>query len=75
MRKVYIDYNGSGADSLVQELIRTIYDAGGVPFFHCFNSKFLREILFKCNEEQIRIMTKLIFTGNEADGLLHRYKM
>ena len=33
--KVYIDYNGSGADSLVQELIRTIYDAGGVPFFHC----------------------------------------
>lgn len=57
--KVYIDYNGSGADSLVQELIRTIYDAGGVPFFHCFNSKFLREILFNCNEEQLRIMTNL----------------
>lgn len=57
--KVYLDYKGSGADALVQELIRTIYDAGGVPFFHCFNSKFLREILSDCNEEQLQIMSDL----------------
>lgn len=57
--KVYIDYNGSGADSFVQELIRTIYTAGGVPFFHCLNPKFLREILLNCNKEQLQIMSNL----------------
>jgi len=57
--KVYIEYKGSGADALVQELIRTIYQTGGVPFLHCINSKFLREILLNCNEEQIHIMSEL----------------
>lgn len=57
--KVYIEYKGSGADSFVQQLIRTIYEAGGVPFFHCFNSKFLREILMNCNEDQLRLMSDL----------------
>lgn len=57
--KVYIEYKGSGADDLIQELIRTIYQAGGVPFLHCMNSKFLREILLHCNEEQIKIMGEL----------------
>lgn len=57
--KVYIEYKGSGADTLIQELIRTIYEAGGIPFCHCFNSKFLREILLNCNEEQIKLMSDL----------------
>lgn len=57
--KVYIEYKGSGADTFVQELIRTIYAAGGIPFFHCFNSKFLREILLDCNEDQLKLMSDL----------------
>ena len=57
--KVYIEYKGSGADSLIQQLIRTIYAAGGIPFFHCFNSKFLREILLNCDEEQLKLMSDL----------------
>lgn len=60
--KVYIEYKGSGADALVQEIIRLIYDAGGLPFFHCFNSKFLREILLNCTEEQLKIMCNLSLT-------------
>ena len=55
--KVYVDYKGSGADDLIQQLIRTIYEEGGFPFLHCVNNKFLREILMNCNEEQIKLMS------------------
>lgn len=56
---VYIDYSGTTADSLVQELIRQIYEIGGIPFLHCTQEKFLREILLNCNEKQLVAMKNL----------------
>lgn len=57
--KVYIDYFGNSADALIQEIIRQVYDAKGIPFLHCTNSKLLREILLNCNEDQIALISDM----------------
>ncbi|MCI8362737.1 MAG: aminopeptidase [Clostridia bacterium] len=57
--KVYIEYNGSGADSLVEEVIRKIYKYGGIPFIHHFDMNLRRELLMNCNKEQLKLMSDL----------------
>lgn len=54
--KVYIDYEGCGADEFITELINQIYEHGGIPFLHTISAEFLNEILKNCYEEQIKIM-------------------
>ena len=57
--KVYIEYKGAGADNFVEELIRKIYEFGGIPFIHHFDQNLRREILMNCTEEQIKLMSDL----------------
>lgn len=57
--KVYVEYKGSGADSFVEELIRKIYEYGGIPFVHHVDPNLRRELLMHCTEEQIKLMSEL----------------
>ena len=57
--KVYIEYKGSGADSFVEELIRKVYEFGGIPFIHHIDTNLQRELLMHCTEEQIKLMSDL----------------
>jgi len=57
--KVYVEYKGSGADDFVEELIRKIYEFGGIPFIHHIDINLRRELLMHCNEEQIKLMSDL----------------
>ena len=54
--KVYIDYEGSGADEFISELINQIYKHGGIPFLHAISAELLNEILKNSCEEQLKIM-------------------
>lgn len=57
--KVYLEYKGSGADSFIEELIRRIYEFGGIPFVHHIDQNLRRELLMHCTEEQIKLMSDL----------------
>lgn len=57
--KVYIEYKGSGADRFVEELIRKIYEFGGIPFVHHIDNNLRRELLMHCTEDQIKLMSDL----------------
>ena len=57
--KVYVEYKGSGADSFVEEVIRKIYEFGGIPFLHHIDQNLKRELLMHCTEEQIKLMSDL----------------
>lgn len=57
--KVYVEYKGSGADNFVEEVIRKIYEFGGIPFVHHIDQNLKRELLMHCTEEQIKLMSEL----------------
>lgn len=57
--KVYVDYFGTAANSLVEKLIQTIYENGGIPFLHLNNSQLFSQILMYCTEEQIALTSSL----------------
>lgn len=56
---VYIEYKGSGADAFVEELIRKVYELGGIPFIHHVDLNLRREILMHATEDQIKLMSDL----------------
>jgi len=45
-------------DMVVEELIRAVYDAGGLPFVDASRPAVSRELLYRVTEEQVRDMTE-----------------
>ncbi len=56
--KVYIHYLGEETEEIARQLIKEVYQAGGIPFPHYTGQKIQREMLLECKEEQLNIMAK-----------------
>jgi len=54
--KVLISYEGECCKPLVRQLIKNIYEKGGMPYAEIRDSAITREILLRCSEEQIEFM-------------------
>lgn len=61
--KVLIHYIGSQTEPLAKELIKEVYNAGGIPFIWHTNRRLERELMLGASKEQYDLMTKV-------DGLL-----
>ena len=54
--RVLINEVGTAAKPLIQEVIRAVYRAGGMPFLGLSDSTLNREIIMHCTEEQLEFM-------------------
>ena len=54
--KVLISYEGESTKPLAKQLIREVYDCGGLPYVEIRDSSLTREILKGCSQEQIQFM-------------------
>ena len=61
--KVLIAMNGSQSEPLVNEIIKKVQNAGGIPFVNHINQRVLRAMLLDASEVQMKIMA-------ESDRLL-----
>ena len=57
--KVYIHYTGMTTKDLARQLIKEVYEAGGLPFAHYTDPQIQRELLLKADEEQIKLMAQV----------------
>ena len=65
--KVYIHYIGDSTQELARQLIKEVYQAGGVPFVHYTDSRLQREIFLNCTKEQMSLMAEI--DGAEMDQM------
>ena len=56
--KVLIEEAGTAARPLIQQIIREVYRAGGIPFLGLSDSILIREIVKGCSEEQLEAMCR-----------------
>lgn len=54
--RVLISYEGNCSRSLIQQLIKDVYKAGGQPFTEIRDTVITREVLLGCTEEQLKFM-------------------
>lgn len=54
--KVLIDYEGECCKNLVRQLVKNVYERGGLPYVDIRDSAITREILLGCTETQIEFM-------------------
>ena len=57
--KVYIHYIGQDTEPLAKQLIKEVYEAGGIPFPHFTSNSVLRATLMNCTEEQMKLMAEV----------------
>lgn len=57
--KVYIHYIGESTEDLAKELVREVYEAGGIPFPHYTGQKVQRQMLLHCTKEQLMLMAEI----------------
>lgn len=57
--KVYINYIGAATEDLARQLVKEVYEAGGLPFVHYVNPRLQREMLLHCSEEQLKLMAEV----------------
>lgn len=57
--KVYIHYIGKDTQDLARQLVKEVYEAGGLPFVHYTDPKVQREQLLHCTEEQLALMAEV----------------
>ncbi len=60
--KVYIHYTGESTRPLAKELVKAVYQAGGLPFVHYTDPQLQRLQIMECTKEQMELMA-------EADAL------
>lgn len=53
--KVYIQYVGEPTEELARQLVKEVYEAGGLPFPHYNPQRVLREVLLSCTKEQLEL--------------------
>ena len=54
--KVYVHYIGRDTEALARQIIKEVYQAGGIPFPHYTSKAVQREMLLHCTKEQIQLM-------------------
>lgn len=57
--KVYINYTGKDTKDLARQLIKEVYQAGGIPFAHYIDPQVQRELLLHATKEQMELMGKI----------------
>ncbi|MCI9546401.1 MAG: aminopeptidase [Lachnospiraceae bacterium] len=57
--KVYIHYIGKETKDLARQLVKEVYQAGGVPFVHYNDPQLQREVLLSCTKEQMETMAQI----------------
>lgn len=57
--KVYIHYTGESTRALAKELVRTVYEAGGLPFIHYTDPQLQRLQIMECTKEQLELMAEV----------------
>lgn len=65
--KVYIHYIGESTEDLARQLVKEVYEAGGIPFPHYTSQRLQRELLLHCTEEQLKLMAEI--DGGEMDRM------
>ena len=60
--KVYVHYTGDSTRLLAKEIVKKVYEAGGVPFVHFTDPQLQRAQLMHCTKEHadcIRVLSAL----------------
>lgn len=57
--KVYINYTGYETTALARQIIKEVYEAGGLPFPHFIDPQVDREMLLHCTKEQLELMAEI----------------
>lgn len=57
--KVYIQYTGESTRALAKELVREVYQAGGLPFIHYTDPQLQRLQIMECTKEQMELMAQV----------------
>lgn len=60
--KVYVHYTGASTRPLAKEIVKAVYEAGGLPFVHYTDPQLQRLQIMECTKEQMELMA-------EVDGL------
>ena len=57
--KVYIHYTGESTKPLAKELVKAVYQAGGLPFVHYTDPQLQRLQIMECTKEQMELMAEV----------------
>ncbi|HBN57576.1 MAG TPA: aminopeptidase [Lachnospiraceae bacterium] len=57
--KVYIHYTGESTKPLAKELVKSVYQAGGMPFIHYTDPQLQRLQIMECTKEQLELMARV----------------
>ena len=57
--KVYVHYTGDSTRPLAKEIVKKVYEAGGVPFVHFTDPQLQRAQLMHCTKEQMELMAEV----------------
>lgn len=57
--KVYIHYTGRDTKDLARQLVKEVYEAGGIPFAHYTDPQVHREVLMGASREQLELMAQV----------------
>lgn len=57
--KVYVHYTGMDTEALARQVVKAVYEAGGIPFPHFTDTRMQREMLLSCTEEQLKLMAQV----------------
>ena len=58
--KVYIHYTGPSTKPLAKELVKAVYEAGGLPFVHYTDPQLQRLQIMQCTKEQMELMAQVL---------------
>ena len=56
--KILIEYEGECSKNLVRQIIKEVYNAGGLPYVEIGDSAITREILLGCSSEQLEFLNE-----------------
>ena len=57
--KVLIHHTGYETTPLAKELVKEVYEAGGIPFVKFTDPYMNRAMLMECTEEQLEVMAEI----------------
>lgn len=57
--KVYIHYTGESTKPLARELVKSVCQAGGMPFIHYTDPQLQRLQIMECTKEQMELMARV----------------
>ena len=70
--KVYINYTGMATEDLARQLVKEVYEAGGIPFVHYINPKLQKRSAYELHGGAVKVHGGSGVPRDGADELLHR---